>query len=50
MAQTSASPLEDIVRRMAEDHSVAVFAHNHHFGHAAVLQDYLKQLFAAVSQ
>jgi hypothetical protein len=46
--QPPVSALEDIVRRMASDHSVAVWVHNHHFGHAAVLQDYLRQLLAAV--
>jgi hypothetical protein len=48
VTKPATSTLEDIVRRMAEDHSVAVFVHNHHFGHAAVLQDYVKQLLAAV--
>jgi hypothetical protein len=46
--QPPVSALEDIVRRMASDHSVNVWVHNHHFGHAAVLQDYLRQLLAAV--
>jgi hypothetical protein len=40
--------LEEIVQSMARDHSVAVWVHNHHFGHAAVLQDYLKQLLASL--
>lgn len=44
------SSLADIVAAMEADHSVAVWVHNHHFGHAAVLQNYLKQLFAVSSR
>jgi hypothetical protein len=45
--QPPVSTLAQIVDAMATDHSVAVWVHNHHFGHAAVLQHFLKELLAA---
>jgi hypothetical protein len=45
--QPPVSSLAAIVDAMEADHSVNVWVHNHHFGHAETLQKFLLQLFAA---